>query len=90
VSKSIKVTPFLHTLATILQAQQPGTSNYNSLYSNVRIAEWHGLTRRLTPSDTPLDEDSQYRGCVMDGRSTSILTMATSDFDNAALVCGKF
>ena len=67
---------------TILQLNSVGTSNYNSLQSTFRIRDWHGLTSQFAYTwGHALDEDSQYRGFVLDDAFNRHLDYGNSDFD---------
>ncbi len=76
---------------TILQLNSVGTSNYNSLQSTFRIRDWHGLTSQFAYTfGHALDEDSQYRGFVLDDAFNKHLDYGNSDFDTRHSFAASF
>jgi len=76
---------------TILQLNSVGTSNYNSLQSTFRIREWHGLTSQFAYTfGHALDQDSQYRGFVLDDAFNRHLDYGNSDFDTRHSFAASF
>ncbi len=76
---------------TILQLNSVGTSNYNSLQSTFRIRAWHGLTSQFAYTWAhALDEDSQYRGFVLDDAFNKHLDYGNSDFDTRHSFAASF
>jgi hypothetical protein len=71
---------------SILMLNSVGTSNYNSLQTNLRLSKWHGLTSQFGYTWAhALDQISEYRAVIADDPNNIKADYGNSDYDTRHL-----
>ncbi len=69
-------------VATVLQLNSVGNSNYNALQSTLRIRSWHGLSSQFAYTWAhELDTMTEYRGSIQTDFTNPKLDYGSGDFD---------